>query len=113
MLGGSENDGQFRTPLATLHKFNGWADKFLNTPTDGLRDLYFTLNGSYEAFGWLIAYHDFRADTGGGRYGNEFDWQLTYRSDWQQLFAIKGAHYSADEFSVDTTKAWFWTAYTF
>lgn len=113
LLGGSESDGQFRTPLATLHKFNGWADKFLNTPTNGLRDLYFAFNGAYDAFAWLIVYHDFRADTGGARYGSELDWQLTYRSDWQQLFAIKGAHYAADEFATDTTKIWIWTGYTF
>ena len=28
----------FKTPLATLHAFNGWADRFLTTPTDGLQD---------------------------------------------------------------------------
>ena len=28
-----------QTPLASLHKFNGWADKFTVTPPDGLRDL--------------------------------------------------------------------------
>ena len=29
-----------QTPLATLHKFNGWADLFLTTPNTGLQDLY-------------------------------------------------------------------------
>src|SRR5690349_2374957 len=32
----------FTTPLATLHKFNGWADKFLTTPANGLDDQYLT-----------------------------------------------------------------------
>lgn len=27
VLGGNIRDGRFTTPLATLHKFNGWADK--------------------------------------------------------------------------------------
>ncbi len=33
-----EGDGTraFSTPLATLHKFDGWADKFLTTPPNGL-----------------------------------------------------------------------------
>jgi len=31
----------FATPLATLHAFNGWADMFLTTPANGLKDLYF------------------------------------------------------------------------
>ena len=39
-LGGSPGRGQFNTPLATLHPFNGWADKFLVTPVDGLDDVY-------------------------------------------------------------------------
>ena len=29
-----------QTPLATLHKFNGWADLFLTTPNAGLEDAY-------------------------------------------------------------------------
>jgi hypothetical protein len=33
----------FTTPLATLHKFDGWADKFLATPANGLEDRYVTL----------------------------------------------------------------------
>src|SRR5690349_6448806 len=39
-----EGDGVkgFTTPLATLHKFNGWADKFLTTPINGLDDQYLT-----------------------------------------------------------------------
>ena len=28
----------FQTPLATLHKFQGWADKFLTTPPNGIRE---------------------------------------------------------------------------
>ena len=37
-----EGDGTtgFATPLATLHRFNGWADKFLTTPANGLDDRY-------------------------------------------------------------------------
>jgi hypothetical protein len=30
----------FATPLATLHAFNGWADMFLTTPANGLKDFY-------------------------------------------------------------------------
>src|SRR4029453_10173139 len=33
----------FTTPLATLHKFQGWADKFLATPVNGLEDKYVNL----------------------------------------------------------------------
>ena len=30
----------FQTPLATLHKFQGWSDKFLVTPPNGIQDIY-------------------------------------------------------------------------
>src|SRR3546814_16312215 len=30
----------FQTPFATLHKFNGWATKFLTTPGPGIPDYY-------------------------------------------------------------------------
>lgn len=33
----------FQTPLASVFKFQGWADKFLTTPPDGVRDRYATL----------------------------------------------------------------------
>jgi putative salt-induced outer membrane protein YdiY len=36
-LGGDSEPGMmFRTPLATLHAFQGWADKFLTTPDGGI-----------------------------------------------------------------------------
>lgn len=79
VLGTDSNDAGpgsvgFRTPLATLHAFNGWADVFLNTPGKGLRDLY--------AFGQVtlpaqvplrFVYHKFDADSGGADFGHEFD----------------------------------------
>ena len=111
VLGGSESDGQFRTPLATLHKFNGWADRFLATPTDGLRDLFLQLNGRVGPVAWTVLYHAFGADTGGARYGDEFDFNLGYTAPWKQGFGFKGAFFNADEFSVDVTKLWLWTSY--
>lgn len=113
LLGGSERDGSFQTPLATLHKFNGWADKFLTTPTNGLEDSYVQLDGNVGPFAWTGVLHGFRADSGGASYGDEVDWQVSYRSPWQQTFAFKGAYYAADTFSVDTLKLWLFTAYAF
>ena len=40
VLGSDDGDFGFQTPLATLHKFNGFADVFLVTPTGGLADAY-------------------------------------------------------------------------
>ncbi|MDA0991387.1 MAG: alginate export family protein, partial [Verrucomicrobia bacterium] len=68
----------FKTPLATLHKFNGFADQFLVTPARGLEDIYISIGfaipvpavGSVDA---TIIYHDFTAAEGGGDLGDEID----------------------------------------
>ena len=112
-IGGSRKDGQFQFVLGTNHAFNGWVDKFLSTPADGLKDLMIRLDGSLGSVKWQVRYHDFRADAGGSRYGSEFDFLATYTSSWKQTFALKGGFYSADEFSKDASKVWLWTAYSF
>jgi len=111
VLEGSAEQGQFTTSLATAHKFNGWADKFLKTPVDGLEDFYLALSGKVSAIAWKAIYHDFSANTGGMSYGDEIDFLLSYKAPWKQTFALKGALYSADEFSVDTSKIWLYTAW--
>ncbi len=111
VLGGSVTDGQFSTPLATLHKFNGWADRFLRTPVDGLEDLYLQLLGKVGPVAWTVVYHSFGADTGGANYGDELDFNFGYTAPWKQGFGFKGAFYNADEFSVDISKIWLWTSF--
>jgi hypothetical protein len=111
--------GSFATPLATLHKFNGWADKFLATPAVGLSDLYFTAGGMIGPVKGLATYHLFTASEGGADLGTEFDIQFTYKTSWKQSFGLKGAFYSTDAsepiantpHSVDTTKIWVWTGF--
>ncbi len=113
VLEGSARDGQFNTPLATLHKWNGWADKFLSTPTNGLEDLFLSVSGKAGKVGWTAVYHDFSAENGGASYGEELDLQLTYKAQWAQVFGFKAALYDADTFATDTDKLMFWTAYKF
>ena len=113
VLGGSPEDGQFRTPLATLHKFNGWADKFLNTPTNGLQDLSLSVTAVLGKFKLLGIYHDFSADTGGFDWGTEIDAAVIWTAPWKQQFALKYADYSAKDHATDTTKLWVWTSWGF
>ncbi len=113
LLEGSAEDGQFTTPLATLHKFNGWADKFLSTPRDGLEDLYFEAGGARGPFGWRAIWHDFSASAGGTGYGTELDAEVTWRAPWKQLVAFAAAIYDADGFAADTEKLWFYTTHEF
>jgi hypothetical protein len=63
---GEDTNGKtaFSTPLGTNHKFNGWADMFLSTPTGGLQDLNVKAGYKTKDFGKLLAvYHVFTADT--------------------------------------------------
>jgi len=74
-----DSDGRFTTPLATLHKFNGFADVFLNTPTQGLEDFY--IRGDYKTgpigplpfINFWARYHDFSSNEGGLNFGSEID----------------------------------------
>ena len=113
VLEGSQGKGRFTTPLATLHKFNGWADKFLNTPSIGLVDTWVTLGYKQGPWTTLATYHVFTSDSQSVDYGDELDFLLTWKSPWQQTFGLKAASYQADRFSRDTDKIMAWTAWGF
>ncbi len=98
----------FQTPLATKHIFQGWADLFLTTPADGLRDRYagITAKGGGQ---WQAWYHDFHDDRSGARFGRELD--LSYGRAIPGVKGLDGliklARYrSADARTVDTDKLW-------
>ena len=104
---GSDNGQGFRTPLATLHKFNGWADKFPSTPGAGLRDAYFRVD--YRLTDWTLALrlHDFRADAGSENWGSEVDASASRKLGDRLSLLLKAAHFDADSPSFDdTTKLW-------
>jgi len=104
---GSDNGQGFRTPLATLHAFNGWADQFLATPGAGLEDLY--LKAGYAVGGWKLqaVYHDFSAESGGQDYGREFDVAASTMLGGRYRLLLKAARFSADAAPFeDTTKIW-------
>jgi hypothetical protein len=113
LLGAADGPLSFQTTLATGHKFNGWADRFLATPPNGLVDWNLTVNGKVRAFTWLVRYHDFSADEGGDPYGTELDALVSYPTPWKQVVAAKFALYREDGFAFDTSKFWIWTQYTF
>lgn len=112
-LSGSPEDGAFATPLATLHRWNGWADKFLATPQNGLEDFFVELEGESGNIKWLMAYHDFAAESRPLDYGTEIDAQITYKTSWKQTLALKLASYDAEDFGRDTDKWFFWTTWQF
>ncbi len=113
VLEGSPADGKLTTPLATLHKWNGWADKFLATPANGLEDVWLAVHASAGSWKLGAIYHDFSANTGSASYGEEIDLLATYTTSWKQSFGVKAALYSADTHASDTDKIWGWTAWKF
>jgi len=107
-------DHAFWTPLATLHAMNGWADKFLVTPTAGLTDASVKLAYNAGKAGNLVAiYHKFESDAGSIDYGTEIDAAYKYKINKNLGLLLKGAWYNADQYSVDTTKYWVQLDYKF
>jgi len=97
----------FRTPLATGHAFQGWADQFLTTPGSGIDDLYFTVK--YKAASWNLTavYHDFSSEAGSGDWGTELDISAGRKLGDRYGLLLKAALFSADSTSfTDTDKIW-------
>jgi len=110
LLGG---DGvvALQTPLATLHKWNGWVDKFLTTPAAGLEDAWVSVAGNAGKVRLTAVLHDFSADEAGTSYGTEWNFEALYTASWKQKFALTAGRYDADDFATDTTKVWLWTSW--
>lgn len=121
VLGGDSNQDvtnrnrAFQTPLATKHAFQGWADVFLTTPADGIKDAY--VGGSMPLLGGTLQawYHDYRAERGSQQYGEEVDLSYSRAIPLVKglVATVKYANYDADDFSVDTDKLWAQLQYTY
>lgn len=76
VLGSDGGKKGFATPFATLHIFNGWADRFLTTPVTGLKDAYLNLGANAWGAQFMASYHDYKADkasvAAGATFGKTF-----------------------------------------
>jgi hypothetical protein len=105
----------FTTPLATLHRFQGWADKFLTTPVNGIQDAYVNAGflskgvGPLDTLGISLSWHKFDSQRLSIDYGSELDLQLQgkYR---RTTGTLKYASYAASSTTPltqrDTDKLW-------
>ena len=129
----SSNNGKygFQTPLGTNHVFQGWADLFLITPRQGIRDTYVTLATTVFKAKIAAEYHDFKSDedfrTIGNKltdsYGSELDVGVTYpftdRFSGKFEYAsfkeddVYGTSLKAGTRKPDTEKIWFTAIYAF
>ena len=134
LLGSNNGTYAFQTPFGTNHLFQGWVDKFLTTPKEGLRDSFVTAAYKYSNFVFSGEYHQFNSDNdfnkvGGGmgnKYGTEVDAAVTYNYSKNISTKIEygkfteGDQYQATSASSqtsvrirDTNKFWLTAMYTF
>lgn len=108
VLGSDDGNAAVAFPLATLHKFNGWADVFLATPADGLVDNHVRIKATFKPIKLtaMAVYHQFEADHGDSDYGSELDLVVIRPINKRLKFIAKYADYSADQFSVDKQVLW-------
>lgn len=114
VLEGNDTVG-FATPLATLHKFNGWADKFLTTHANGIDDRYATFGYLMKGVAMLdtlsatLSYHDYESERLAQDLGTEANIQV--QAKYQRFLAtLKFADYQAKTATPvayrDTVKYW-------
>ncbi len=101
----------FTTPLATLHKFQGWADVFLTTPANGIADGYASLGYSakwapLDNLNLTGVFHQYDAARGGASLGHETDLLLSARRQ-RVTGTLKYADYSGPVAAQDISKLWF------
>jgi len=117
------------TPLATLHKFNGWSDVFLNyiagSNNYGLKDLYGSVGLKNSYLGkFTFVYHRFRSvknlPSGGKNFGKEIDLSWSKKVIKNLSVVVKYAKYYADSDAKgsgvgdkDTTKVWLMFVYRY
>ncbi|UHQ56212.1 MULTISPECIES: alginate export family protein [unclassified Microbulbifer] len=113
LLGADGSDGQFITPLATLHKFQGWNDKFLGGGTGnipgGIEDTYLSVGTTLAGVKLAVNYHQLGSDdpdvSGMDKLGSEYGFLVAGKLGVVGM-SLKYSQYQADEFSVDTDKLW-------
>ncbi|WP_308387941.1 alginate export family protein [Acidithiobacillus sp. AMEEHan] len=108
MVMGSNHNGSygFQTPLATKHAFNGWAEVFLTTPKQGLRSLYFTLEGKLLDTALEATYYDFRSAYQSESYGHEVDLSAIHHFSRHWTAGVQYADYRSSHYGVNTEGAW-------
>ncbi len=139
----SSNDSKyaFQTPFGTNHLFQGWVDKFLATPRQGIQDTFVTATYKYDDFLFFADYHLIKSDedfntVGGGasrngnKYGTEWNVAATWNIDKNWMTKLEYGKYSEDDHYaatpnvansvagnrgriLDTDKLWLTAMYSF
>jgi hypothetical protein len=112
VLGEDHANGRFTTPLATLHKFQGWSDVFLGggsgNVSGGIEDRYIQAKRDFYGVKTSVVYHQFSADrtiSGGNQFGREYGLSFTLPHTYGSV-SLKMSRYQAQNFGSDTSKLW-------
>jgi hypothetical protein len=125
----SSNGGNyaFQTPFGTNHLFQGWVDKFLATPKEGIKDTFITASYRLDDLLFFADYHLINADrdfaqVGGGRgnqYGKEWNAAVSYNVNSQLSTKLEYGKFSeSDQYLAsssrirDTEKLWLTAMYS-
>jgi hypothetical protein len=94
----------FQTPLGTNHAFQGFADRFLVTPGDGIQDHFVTLSAKISGFQFSANYHRFVSDRDNYTYGEE--WNVLAERPFSNHFLVglKWADYHADRNAMNISR---------
>ena len=123
-LGSDGGDFQFRTPLATLHKFNGFSDALLGGPganggPNGLRDYMISIAPKLPfGLGGFVRGHYYTTDQGSDRLGWEIEGVLKRKFGKHVTVLAKWAYFEGNNRGVapvvpDRYRAWLQTVIAF
>lgn len=117
----ASNNGNyaFQTPLGTNHLFQGWADHFLTTPRQGIKDTFLTAGGKIGKATLIVEYHRYKSDTGGINFGDELDFSVAYPFTKQFSGKVEYAGFQEKDILAgaarkpDLTKIWVTLVFNF
>ena len=109
---GGNGVSALQPPLATLHAFNGWSDRFLVTPVDGLADSYLDLGWKAHRLEIKAIAHRFGATHTSQHYGNELDLSAAFAFDKHLAASLALADYHAERIGVNTRTLWLTLQYS-
>jgi hypothetical protein len=141
LLSSNDSEYAFQTPFGTNHLFQGWVDKFLATPAEGIKDTFVTATYRYDDFLFFADYHVIKSDedfhkvgsgvaTNGNKYGKEWNVAATWNIDKNWMTKVEYGKFTEDDSYAllantannvagnrgrirDTEKLWLTAMYTF
>lgn len=141
LLSSNNSKFAFQTPFGTNHLFQGWVDKFLATPKEGIQDTFVTATYKLGDFSFFADYHIIRSDedfhtvgggtsTSGDKYGKEWNAAVTWNVSKNFMTKVEYGKYTEDDHYAatanvantvagnrnrvrDTEKLWITGMYTF